>query len=77
MSDSEIPWSIAQQAPLSMEFPRQDNWSGLPFSPSEDLPYPGIEPRAPASPALARIFFTTEPPEKPLPKVTPNISSRV
>ena len=67
----ETTWSIAQQAPLFMGFPRQDNWSGLPFSPPEDLPYPGIEPRAPASPALTGRFFTTEPPEKP------NISSRV
>jgi len=45
-----------------MEFSRQESWSGLPF-PLEDLPDPGIEP---ASPALARGFFTTEPPGKAL-----------
>ena len=55
---------IARQAPQSMRFPRQDYWSGLPF-PSPDLPDPGIEPVSPASPALARGFFTTEPPWKP------------
>ena len=39
--------------------------SGLPFPPPGDLPHPGIEPAAPASPALAGRFFTTEPPGKP------------
>ena len=53
---------IACQAPLSMEFFRQEYWSGLPFPSSEDLPDPGIEP---TSPALAGEFFTTEPPGKP------------
>ena len=55
-------WTIACQAPLSMGFPRQEYWSGLPFPPSEDLSDPGIEP---ASLALAGGFFTTEPPGKP------------
>ena len=36
-------WTIAHQAPLSMEFSRQGYWSGLPFPPPEDLPDPGIE----------------------------------
>ena len=36
------------QAPLSMEFSRQEYWSGLPFSPPGDLPDPGIKPKAPA-----------------------------
>ena len=40
--------------------------SGLVFPPSGDLPIPGIEPRSPASPALAGGFFTTEPPGKPI-----------
>ena len=53
--------TIAHQAPLSMGFPRKEYWNGLPFSPPEDLPDPGIEP---GSPALAGGFFTTEPPEK-------------
>ena len=35
-------WTVAHQAPLSMEFPRQEYWSGLSFPPPEDLPDPGI-----------------------------------
>ena len=42
------PWTVACQALLSMGFPRQEYWSGLPFSPSEDLPDTGIEPASPA-----------------------------
>ena len=38
------PWTVAHQAPLSMGFPRQEYWSGLSFSPPEDLPDPGTEP---------------------------------
>ena len=38
------PWTVARQAPLSMGFSRQENWSGLPFPPPGDLPSPGIEP---------------------------------
>ena len=41
-------WTIARQAPLYMEFSRQEYWSGLPFPPREDLPYPGITPASPA-----------------------------
>ena len=37
------PWTVAHQAPLSMGFPRQEYWSGLPWPPPEDLPDPGIE----------------------------------
>ena len=58
-----VPWTIAHQALLSMEFSRQEYWSGLPFPPAGDLPDPGIEL---ASPALAGGFFPTEPPGKPL-----------
>ena len=50
------PWTVARQAPLSTGFPRQEYWSGLPFSPPGD-----IEPVSPASPTLAGGFFTTEP----------------
>ena len=39
---------IARQAPLSMEFSRQEYWSGLPFLSPGDLPNPGIEPGCPA-----------------------------
>ena len=62
MSDSLQPlWTIGRQAPLSMRFPRQEYWSGLPFPTPEDLPEPGIEPE---SLELAGTFFTTEPPGK-------------
>ena len=55
-------WTIAHQAPLSMDVFRQEYWSGLPFPPPRDLPDPGIQP---ASPALAGGFFTIEPLGKP------------
>ena len=51
------PWTIARQAPLSMEFSRQEYWSGLSYPSPGDLPDPGIEPVAPA---LAGGFLTTE-----------------
>ena len=41
------PWTVAHQACLSMGFPRQKYWSGLLFPSPNDLPNPGIEPRAP------------------------------
>ena len=45
MSNSfETPWTVDHQAPLSMGFPRQENWSGLPSPSPGDLPDPGIEP---------------------------------
>ena len=56
------PWTVAHQAPLSMGIPRQEYWSGLPFSSPEDLPAPGIEL---VSPALAGSFFTAKLPGKP------------
>ena len=59
-------WTVALQAPLSMEFSRQEYWSGFPFPPAGDLPDPGLEPRGLVSPVLAGRFFTTEPPGKPL-----------
>ena len=58
-----IPWAVAYQAPLSMGFPRQKHWSGLPLPSPGDLPNPGIEPMFLA---LADRFFTTEPPWKHL-----------
>ena len=39
-----IPWTVACQAPLSMEFSRQEYWSGLPFPSPGDLPDPGTNP---------------------------------
>ena len=53
------PWTVACQAPLSVEFFLQGFWSGLPFPTTGDLPDPGIEPTSPASPALGGGFFTT------------------
>ena len=55
------PWTIEHQVSLSMEFPSQEYWSGLPFSPPGDLPNPGIEP---VSSALAGRISITEPPGK-------------
>ena len=60
MSNSLLTlWTVACQAPLSMEFSRQEYWSGFPCPPPGDLPDPGIEPRSLMSPALAGRFFTT------------------
>ena len=56
------PWTVAHQAPLSMNFSRQGYWSGLPFPFPGDLPDPGIEP---GSPALQADSLPTELPGKP------------
>ena len=45
-------WSVAHQAPLSMEFSRPGYWSGLPFLSPGDLPNPEIKLTPPVSPAL-------------------------
>ena len=55
-------WTVAYQAPQSMEFSRQEYWSGLPFPSPGDLPNPGIEP---GSPALQAKALPSEPPGKP------------
>ena len=52
------PWPVALQAPLFMQFSRQEYWSGVPFPTPGDLPNPGIEPASIASPTLAGGFFT-------------------
>ena len=52
-------WTASHQVPLSMEFFRQECWSGLPFPSPENLPIPGIKPMSLASPALASRFFIT------------------
>ena len=44
----ETLWTAALQAPLSVGFSRQADWSGLLCPPPGDLPVPGIEPRSPA-----------------------------
>ena len=53
------------QAPQSMEFSRQEYWSGLPFPPPGNHHNPGIQLVSPVSPALEGGFFTTAPPGKP------------
>ena len=56
------PWTVAHQAPLSMEFSREAYWSGLPCPPPGDLPDPGIKP---SCPALQANSLPSEPPGKP------------
>ena len=53
------PRTVAHQAPQSMEFSRQDYWSGLPFPSPGDLPNPGIKPGSPTWQADA---LPSEPP---------------
>ena len=61
MSDSLTPWTVSYQTPPSMEFSRQEYWSGLPFPSPGDLPNPGIEP---GSPTLQLDALPSEPPGK-------------
>ena len=58
---SDTPWTLAHQAPLSMEFSRQEYLSGLPFPSPGDLLDPGMEP---GSPALQADSLLSEPPGK-------------
>ena len=58
------PMDCSPKALLSMGFPRQVYWGGLPFPSLGDFPYPGIVCESLASPALASRFFTTAPPGK-------------
>ena len=60
-------WTVSCQAPLSMRFSRQVDWSGLTCPPAEDLPDPGIKPTSLMSPALAGqvLYLPLEPPGKP------------
>ena len=55
-------WTVACQAPLSMGFPGQEYWSGLPFPSPDNLPDPGVKPR---SPAWQADSLPSEPPGKP------------
>jgi len=52
-------WTVGHQAPLSMGFFRQEDWSGIPCPTPGDLPDPGIQLMSLKSPALAGGFFTT------------------
>ena len=62
VSDSAIPWTVALQAPLFMDFYRQEHWSGFPVPSPGDFPNPGIEP---GSPSLQADSLPSEPQEKP------------
>ena len=68
MSNSATSWTIAHQAPLSMEFSRQEYGSGLPCPPPDDLPDPRIELVSPMSPALQADSLLIEPLQKPATK---------
>ena len=57
------PRTVACQVPLSMGFPRQEYWVGLPSSSLGDIPNPGIEPR---SPSLQADSLPSETPGNPL-----------
>ena len=59
---SVTQWTAARQIPLSMEFPRQQYWSGKPFPSPADLPDPGVEP---VSPTLQVDSLLSKPPRKP------------
>ena len=58
-----VLWTVACQAPLSVEFSRQEYWSGLPFPTPGDLPNTEIKPASLAFPALKGGFSTTVPPQ--------------
>ena len=66
-------WTVVYQAPQSMEFSRQEYWSGLPFPSPEDLPDSGIEP---GSPALQADALLSEPPGKPQVTTLPSLKSQ-
>ena len=54
------PWTLACQAPLSMEVSLEEHWNRLPFPSPGDLPDPGIKPESLEPPALEGRFFTWE-----------------
>ena len=70
-------WTVAYQAPLSIEFFRQEYWSGLPFPSPEDLPNPRSEPSSLVSPALKVGSLPTEPLGKPTRYLEPLVAQRV
>ena len=66
MSNCASPWTIARQAPLPVEFSRQEYWSGLPFPTPGDLPNPGSNPHLLHHLLWQVGSFTTVPPGSPL-----------
>ena len=63
VSDTVSPWTVALQAPLSMEFSRQEYWSGLLFPSPRDLPDTGVELESTTSQVDS---LPSEPPGKPI-----------
>ena len=59
---SWTPWTLAHQAPLPMEFSRQEYWSGSTFPSPGDLPNPGVKIMCPV---LQADSVLSEPPGKP------------
>ena len=64
------PRTVVFQSLLSMEFSRQEYWSGLPFPPAGDLPDLGIEPASPMSPASQGDSLPAELPGQPIEQYT-------
>ena len=60
-----IPWTVAHQAPLSMEFSRQEYWSGLPFPSPGESSQPRNQTQVSCISYTTGGFFTAEPPGKP------------
>ena len=79
VSDSQTPWTVVHQAPLSLEFSTKEYWSGLSFPPPGDFPDLGMGPLPPESPAL--VVFCTTPPGKTMIKgrdsLTDNLLERL
>ena len=72
------PWTVAHQAPLSMEFSRRGYcWSGLPFPSPGDLPNPGIKLASPVSPALQADSLLSEPPGEPYKAIILQLKKRI
>ena len=69
VSNSATLWTEARQAPLSMGFSRQENWSGLPCLPPGDLPDAGIKPTSPVSSPLQ--VYSLLPSHRGSPEVRP------
>ena len=67
------PWTVAHQTLPSMEFSRQEHWSGLSFSSPRDLPDPGIEPRCPT---MQADTLPSEPPGKQEGQICTGIHSK-
>ena len=64
--DSVTPWTVAAQAPLTLGFPRQEYWSGLPFPPPGESSRPRDRTQCIVSPALAGGCLPPLPPGKPV-----------